>query len=210
VKPDALRKLAAAGLSTEQIAVVMEIMDDDAEERRAKGRARWRKHQENKRNANVSSLQATFTANSRAGDARVEDKTSNQEIEPQEKKETPLSRLRAVLDEERARAVIDHRQRLRKALTERAAKMLAAELAKFPDPNAAADRMILKGWQTIDVAWPEAWPGAAQPRAGPQPKSRGVGGVFDDLVETMENGRQNEGAEAAGATVLRIPHRITG
>lgn len=92
MKPDALRKLSAAGLDAEQLAVVMEIMDDDAEDRRAKGRARWRKHQENKKNANVSSLQATFTANSRAGDAPVEDKPLTQKIEPQQEERNALTR----------------------------------------------------------------------------------------------------------------------
>lgn len=92
MKPADLRRLAAAGLDAEQIAVVMEIMDDDAEDRRAKGRARWRKHQENKRNSNVSSLQETAAANSRGGVTRVEDKTSNSEIEPQKEERNALTR----------------------------------------------------------------------------------------------------------------------
>jgi hypothetical protein len=207
MKPADYRRLVAAGMSPDQIALVMEMFDERDEERKAGQRARWRKSQENKRNVHVSSREPTLANVPRAGDARVEDKTSNSEIEPpQEKKETPLSRLRTVLDEDHARAVVDHRQRLRKALTEHAAKLLAEKFRRCPDPNAAADAMIANGWLRVEPEWLER----PQARAGPQPKSRGVGGVFDDLVETMENGRQNEGAEAAGATVLRIPHRVTG
>jgi hypothetical protein len=84
--------------------------------------------------------------------ARVEDKNSNLDIEPQEKN-TPLSRLRAVVDEDRARSVVEHRQRLRKPLTARAAQLLAGDLAKCPDPNAAADEMVKRGWLGIDQKW---------------------------------------------------------
>jgi hypothetical protein len=66
---------------------------------------------------------------------------------------TPREALSAVLDAEHAAAVIEHRQRLRKSLTPRAAKLLAAELKKAPDPNAAADLMIARGWVGFDVAW---------------------------------------------------------
>jgi hypothetical protein len=208
MKPAHYRRLVAAGMSPDQIALVMEMMDEGDEERKAGQRARWRKSQENKRNAHVSQREPTLANVPRAGVTRVEDKTSNLEIEPQkeEKKETPLSRLCVVLDEDHARAVIDHRQRLRKPLTEHAAKLLAGKFAKCPDPNAAADEMIGNGWLRVEPGWlPNG-----QARAGPQAKSRGLGGVFGDLVETMENGRQNEGAEAVGATLLRLPHRGTG
>jgi hypothetical protein len=66
---------------------------------------------------------------------------------------TPREALSEVLDAEHAAAVIEHRQRLRKSLTPRAAKLLANELKKAPDPNAAADLMIARGWVGFDVAW---------------------------------------------------------
>jgi hypothetical protein len=61
--------------------------------------------------------------------------------------------LAVVLDAERATAVIQHRQRLRKPLTAHAAKLLAAKLAKAADPNAAADLMIERGWQGFEPDW---------------------------------------------------------
>lgn len=63
--------------------------------------------------------------------------------------------LMAVLDEETALAVIDYRKGLgrKHVLTERSAKMMAKQLAKFADPQAAAEEMILRGWQTIKPDW---------------------------------------------------------
>lgn len=66
---------------------------------------------------------------------------------------SPQDELEVVLDAERARAVIQHRQRLRKPLTHHAAKLLAAKLAKAADPNAAADLMIERGWQGFEPDW---------------------------------------------------------
>jgi hypothetical protein len=88
-----------------------------------------------------------------AGDARVEVKTSNLDIEPVEKKDTPRAALEAVLDGQRAAAVLEHRQRLRKPLTAHAAKLLAGKFAACPDPNAAADKMIGNGWQGFEPEW---------------------------------------------------------
>jgi uncharacterized protein YdaU (DUF1376 family) len=70
-------------------------------------------------------------------------------------KKSPREELAAVLDAERADAVIEHRQRLRKPLTPRAARLLAAEFAKWPDPNEAADAMVRNGWQGFEPAWME-------------------------------------------------------
>lgn len=66
---------------------------------------------------------------------------------------TPFSELVTVLDDERARAVVDHRQKIRKPLTAHAARLLAAKFAEATDPNAAADLMIERGWQGFDPAW---------------------------------------------------------
>lgn len=85
MSPDEFRRLVAAGLSNEQIAIVMEMFDEREEVRKASQRARWRKHQENKKNANVSQREQTLANVPRGGVTRVEDKTSNSEIEPQKK-----------------------------------------------------------------------------------------------------------------------------
>jgi hypothetical protein len=186
MKPDLFRRLAAGGLSTEQIALVLEIMDEEAEERRANGRARWRKHQDKKRNANVSKREPTFAANSRA----VEDKTSSSEIEPQDRKNTPQAALERVLDAERAAQVVAHRARLRKPLTPYAAKLLAKQIEACPIPADAADAMIANGWQGVKPEWMLPH----NQRAGPRKPN-----IMDALnaMDAAENVRRTETTEAA-------------
>ena len=76
---------------------------------------------------------------------------------------TPRERLEAVLNPEIAKAVIDHRHRLRKPLTAHAAGLLAAKFAKVKDPNAAAELMIEKGWQSFEPSWIQHSSSAKQP-----------------------------------------------
>lgn len=64
-----------------------------------------------------------------------------------------VQELMAVLDEEQAEAVIDHRKKLKKPMTAYAAKLLAKRLSQFEDPAYAADYMIEKGWQSIELDW---------------------------------------------------------
>ena len=96
MNPDDFRRLVSAGLNTDQIATVMEMFSERDEARKASQRARWQKHQDNKKlaAANVSQRELTTANVPRAGDARVEDKTSNSKIEPkkEEQKESALSR----------------------------------------------------------------------------------------------------------------------
>ena len=64
-----------------------------------------------------------------------------------------LDALLASLDEEHAIAVMDHRKTKKCALTVFAAKLLAKQFALCPDPNAAAEEMILRGWQGFKAEW---------------------------------------------------------
>jgi hypothetical protein len=61
--------------------------------------------------------------------------------------------LKSVLDEERAKAVVEHRQKIKKPLTAHAAKLLAEKFRKCADPNAAADTMVASGWQGFEPEW---------------------------------------------------------
>lgn len=54
-----------------------------------------------------------------------------------------------------ARAVIDHRRAIKHPLTEHAAKQLASKFGATPDPNAAADLMIERGWLGFKPEWME-------------------------------------------------------
>ncbi len=66
-----------------------------------------------------------------------------------------IDAFHGVLDDDTAREVIDYRKRMgrRYALTERSAKMLAKNLAACPDPTAAAEEMIVRGWQSVKPEW---------------------------------------------------------
>lgn len=139
-----------------RVVLAFEAEQGDAlERRRANDRDRQKRHR------NVTSRDVTVTVSSHERVMRGEDNllTKNQAGQEERKKEgapaalSPCSELEIVLDSERARAVVDHRLRLRKPLTAHAARLLAKKLALFPDPNEAADRMIEKGWQSIEVDW---------------------------------------------------------
>jgi len=86
MSPDDFRRLTAAGLSNEQIAVVMEIMAAGDEDRKAKQRARWAKHQINKKNTNVSQREQTLANVPHASVTRVEVKPLPQIEEQKESK----------------------------------------------------------------------------------------------------------------------------
>ncbi len=64
-----------------------------------------------------------------------------------------LDALEAVLDPEHAAAIIDHRKGKKSPLTAFAAKLLAKQFALCPDPNAAAEEMILRGWTGFKADW---------------------------------------------------------
>lgn len=64
-----------------------------------------------------------------------------------------VAELGRVLDPEHARAVVEHRNRLRKPMTARGAALLALSLSQAHDPNAAADEMIERGWQGWKPDW---------------------------------------------------------
>jgi len=90
-------------------------------------------------------------------------------------KPTPRSELETTLDPVHAQAVVEHRQRLRRPLTAHAAALLAKRLAEFDDPNAAADLMIEKGWQSIEAGWGESRPPSrASPRTNDLSDAFGV------------------------------------
>lgn len=121
---------------------------------------------------------------------------------------TPRQELETVLDSEHARDVIEHRQRLRKPLTAKAAKLLARQLAQCPDPNAAADLMIERGWLAIKPDWVH---NAQQPRGSPGRAQR-----IDHFKEFAERisgqtgngtGERGDWVDAESVPVLTIEHQ---
>jgi hypothetical protein len=73
---------------------------------------------------------------------------------PHASKANPIrDELLAVLDEERADAVIDHRKAIKHPLTRHGAKLLARKFAQSPDPGMAADAMVSNGWRGFELEW---------------------------------------------------------
>lgn len=125
------------------------------------------------------------------------------------KKETPRNELLRVLDDERAAAVIDHRQRIRKPLTARAAKLLAGKFAKCRDPNDAADAMIANGWQGFELEWLEnrrtsERPPPSRPRNSTDIALDGLKRVKDRIFNDDETGSSGTD-QTAGPVVLNLP-----
>jgi hypothetical protein len=77
---------------------------------------------------------------------------------PDENEKSPREWLATVLGAKHADAVLDHRRRLRKPLSPRAAELLAGKLARAQSesgltPDQAADLMIERGWQGFEPQW---------------------------------------------------------
>ncbi len=100
-----------------------------------------------------------------------------------------LDALMSVLDEDTAASVVEYRKGLgrKHVLTERSARMMAKQLAKFPDPIAAAEEMILRGWQTIKPEWVQ--------RNHARPQS--IVGASLNLMEQMNGATSHRGNNGA-------------
>lgn len=211
MNPDDFRRLAAAGLSTDQIALVMEMMAGEAarvsadfeaqiEASKEKGRERWRKWKSGKSNAGKR-LQTTANVSQQL--TGVEDKTLTTVIEPQEKKDNPEHAFAGVLSPEVAREVVAHRKAMKKPLTAYGAGLLAKQIAKCPDPTAAAEAMIANGWQGVK---PEYMRDRSQSTGPPPGKPRSVLDAVNALNTRMEQASADsaETIQGTGAVVLRL------
>jgi hypothetical protein len=78
----------------------------------------------------------------------------------------PFDALAPVLGAELGRAIVEHRQKLRSPLTLKAAEMLAKRLQSFPDPKAAAEKMLERGWKSIEPDWGVNGLGPKKPKTG--------------------------------------------
>jgi hypothetical protein len=194
LNPDDFRKLVAAQLTTEQIALVMEMMDRDAkayadaiEARKAKGRermAKWRLE----RHRNVTVTSPNVTEQLTGGDAHVEDKSLTTEIEPQVKKQNAsgdADAFRAALSPDVPYDLITEflkvRRKKRGAITGYAATLFREDAAKCDLSVAeAAKECVRSSWITVK---PEYFQN--RQRAGPASKPNPGLASVDALLEQM-------------------------
>jgi hypothetical protein len=166
LKATVLDALLAAGASAEMIIAAIKADAVEDEERKARKREKNAERQRRYRlSRSVTRDNALVTLSNGdippAPPPEVSPTPSSypSPLPPKEKspkgdqKKTPAEVLANVLDAEHASAVVEHRARLRKPLTAHAAKLLANKFAEAPEPNAAADAMILNGWQGFDQEW---------------------------------------------------------
>jgi uncharacterized protein YdaU (DUF1376 family) len=111
---------------------------------------------------------------------------------------SPLDVLSECLSEQTARDVIEHRKKLRKPMTARAARELAKSFLAYGNPEAAAAAMIANGWQGFHPTWIENQTN----RTGPPKAHNGKTGGFTLLKQAiLENERakstQNNGLNPA-------------
>lgn len=198
MKPETFRKLAAAGLSHEQMALVLEIIEEqerahaEAEEARksvARDRVnRWRERQ--KEGVTLQKVTETQRNGLRAGDARGDVKQINIDTSKEEKKDKsaakPLSdlagfkaELEQVLSPERVEAIVDLRRKKKAPLTPHAGKLLVKALSACPDIGAAADEMVIRNWTGIKPEWLSSRQSQAPPMTAHQRRHQDAIDAFD-------------------------------
>lgn len=209
MSPDDFKRLVATGMTTDQIAIVMEMMDRDArayaeaeEARKAKGRdrvAKWRL--EHGRNVTVTEQNVTVRL---AGEgARVEDKTLTSEIEPQESKKEQNAPKRDAedfrqvfrdLDADHLDALIKHRRFKRAPLTKRAAELFRRDVEACGITVAdAVDTVISRNWITVRAEWL-----TDRRQQGPPIKTNPVRDVIANLSKEMEAANAGSAAQDEG------------
>jgi hypothetical protein len=139
----------------------------------------------------ISSLRSDITRASAPQKSAAPVPVRKPEREP---RRTPMDELKPVLGEPLARDVIDHRQRLRKPLTARAAELLARQFRSCADPKAAAETMISNGWQGFNPEWMERQNGRSGGASGRRDNAdRQLAGLVAGL-----SGSVGIGADAGG------------
>lgn len=204
--PEMFRKLAALGLSHEQMAGVLEVFDEHAqqldgaeEERKAKGRERWRRW-DCKRKANVSQHEQTLANSSRASVARGLDNLQTKKISGEEKKEERSaaaprgdladfrSELSSILDPERIEALVAVRRKKGATMTANTGRLLVAAIQRCNVPPAeVADEMALRNWTSVKPDWLESKSSPAQRSTSP-PRERSVSDVLREMASGTYSG----------------------
>jgi hypothetical protein len=213
----ALRKLATLNLSAEQMAGVLEIMAESIEAdeaRKAAQRERTRRARERARTANVTLQSRDCNSDdTRARVTRVEDKTSNSEIEPQNQERNALAR-----EFDQFWAEYPNKVGKPKAKTSFAAARKRAGLDEILSglrryvAAKPADRAWLNPSTFLNQdRWADQPAPVSHAREGPPAKRRTMMDALDDF-ESYLNGQANSssGDETPQGVVLSLPKLATG
>ena len=170
--------------------------DDHSSERVRAFRERQRKQSSYVDETQCNAAKRTETLDKIRLDKNI---SSNEDIA---REPSALAILSGCMSEQTARDLIAHRQKLRKPLTPRAAKLLAKDFVAYGNPEEAAEMMIKNGWQGFHPTWVTN----QAARAGPSPNGRG--GMASLLAKTMglKDGSQSRNSDEA-VHVLSINNR---
>jgi hypothetical protein len=199
MSPEMFRKLASLGLSHEQMAGVLEIFDEDAGERRAKVKARvdkWRAKNKPETLRNVTERSETSQAVTERlvrveGSSLEEDKKEKEErkkdraAKPRGDLDAFKGELSSILDPARIEALVAVRRKKGATFSAHAGSLLVSALQACPDPQAAADEMVLRNWTGIKPEWLESR--TAPPQRSTAPPARSAHNEILDAIIRGEN-----------------------
>jgi hypothetical protein len=190
--------MVTSGCTPEQIAAVVKAVeaerDQAADDKRRKDAERQRRHRMS-RDVTVTSVMSHDELVTPSPEVFPHTPFPNPNpVNPSKKnpkgfqKGSPSQAFSEVLRPDVAEAVVEHRQRIRKPLTARAAELLAGKFGACPDPNAAAETMIANGWQGFEPEWLER----QQPRGQPPPKPKSVAELAWELAKGFDSEQSGE------------------
>ena len=133
-----------------RLAKEFKYLADKRRQQSDRAKVRWSKDKESCHARNAASGNALSTPTPTTKEEKKEKR-----IDKSIPKKYPRDALIPVLGDDLASAVVEHRQRIRKPLTVRAAEMLARRFEKYHDPPAGAEMMLARGWQGFEAQWME-------------------------------------------------------
>ena len=212
--PDDYRRLVAAGLNPEQVALVMEMMAAqeavhvEAEEaRKAKGRdrvAKWRAQR------NVTEMQPNVTELLvRDRVAPVDDKQkpidTNTSQNTTSKDHSEFRAVLASLDGDRLTAIIKHRKSKKAQITGHAARLFLKDVDACGLSLAdAVDTCISRNWITVKPDWLNKPQARGSP---PQQQAPQMADVFQFIVKNFSNdpGSEHDDSRSARQALSYLP-----
>jgi hypothetical protein len=209
----AIRRMLSAGLTIDQALIAAEAMEAELVPQKSAGAIRQQRYRERNK--------ASQTVTSDACDGQVSPKKETSPTPPKEKttpsqsetnvsSKNPRAALETVLDAQRAGDVIEMRQRIRKPLTVRAAELLAGQLAKWHDPNEAADAMVLNAWQGFKPEYLENQRARGSPKFSKPERPDHFKALAQELADEQDRSYgsdRRDWDDAQGLPFLTIDHQ---
>jgi hypothetical protein len=192
--PDMFRKLAALGLSHEQMAGVLEIFEADAETRKEKARTRvqrWRDKKRDETQRNVTEHNETQQAGSCEGVTRGEDNLQTKKISGQEEKKDTSPPARSKRGERIPENFVpDIEAAVAEGLPRQEAERQARSFCDYWRSKPGKDGLKLD-WQATWRVWYRRNLSRPPSHRSADPPQRGVMGAARRILESEGNGSES-------------------